>query len=240
VKLGKMPFLYGEVNDHEGKNIRWSWRAGCFADYLIKNRLQPRKIKAGNKTKDVPCVIIPMVKDHCEIRALKYRPLVERFAKDLSISRNLVYAIIKTESDFNPYAVSNAPAFGLMQIVPTTAGQDAHRFLNNVDGLPSREFLLNPGNNIQYGTAYLHLLYYKYLSDIQHPVSREYCVIAAYNTGAGNVLRTFDPDRNLARQRINEIGPLQVFKTLQTRLPHDEARRYLAKVMDAKKKFVKF
>ncbi len=240
VKLGKMPFLYGEVNDHEGKNIRWSWRAGCFADYLIKNRLQPRQIKAGDKTKDVPCVIIPMVKDHCEIRALKYRPLVERFAKDLSISRNLVYAIIKTESDFNPYAVSNAPAFGLMQIVPTTAGQDAHRFLNNVDGLPSREFLLNPGNNIQYGTAYLHLLYYKYLSDIQHPVSREYCVIAAYNTGAGNVLRTFDPDRNLARQRINEIGPLQVFKTLQTRLPHDEARRYLAKVMDAKKKFVKF
>jgi len=240
VKLGKMPFLYGEVTDHEGKNIRWSWRAGCFADYLIKNRLQTRQIKAGDKTKDVPCVIIPMVKDHCEIRALKYRPLVERFAKDLSISRNLVYAIIKTESDFNPYAVSNAPAFGLMQIVPATAGQDAHRFLNNVDGLPSREFLFNPGNNIQYGTAYLHLLYYKYLSDIQDPVSREYCVIAAYNTGAGNVLRTFDPDRNRALQRIDKLGPLQVFKTLQTRLPHDEARRYLAKVMDAKKKFVKF
>ncbi|MBW2631606.1 MAG: membrane-bound lytic murein transglycosylase MltC [Deltaproteobacteria bacterium] len=240
VKLGKMPFLYGEVNDQEGKNIRWSWRAGYFADYLIKNRLQTRQIKTGDKTKDVPCVVIPMVKDHCEIRALKYKPLVERFAKDLSISRNLVYAIIKTESDFNPYAVSNAPAFGLMQIVPTTAGQDVHRFLNNADGLPSREFLLNPGNNIQYGTAYLHILHYKYLSDIQDPVSREYCVIAAYNTGAGNVLRTFDSNRNRAPQRINKLGPLQVFKTLQTRLPHDEARRYLAKVMDAKKKFVNF
>ncbi|MEA3486131.1 MAG: murein transglycosylase domain-containing protein [Thermodesulfobacteriota bacterium] len=240
VKLGEIPFLYGEVNDQEGKNIRWSWRAGYFADYLIKNRLQARQIKTGDKTKDVPCVIIPMVKDHSEIRALKYKPLVERFAKDLSISRNLVYAIIKTESDFNPYAVSNAPAFGLMQIVPTTAGQDVHRFLNNADGLPSREFLFNPGNNIQYGTAYLHILHYKYLSDIQDPVSREYCVIAAYNTGAGNVLRTFDSDRNRAPQRINKLGPLQVFKTLQTRLPHDEARRYLTKVMDAKKKFVNF
>ena len=240
VKLGEMPFLYGEVNDQEGKNIRWSWRAGYFADYLIKNKLQTRQIKTGNITKDIPCMVIPMVKDHCEIRALKYKPLVERFAKDLSISRNLVYAIIKTESDFNPYAVSNAPAFGLMQIVPTTAGQDVHRFLNNADGLPSREFLFNPGNNIQYGTAYLHILHYKYLNDIQDPVSREYCVIAAYNTGAGNVLRTFDSDRNRAPQRINKLGPLQVFKTLQTKLPHDEARRYLAKVMDAKKKFVNF
>ncbi|MCD6487063.1 MAG: membrane-bound lytic murein transglycosylase MltC [Syntrophobacterales bacterium] len=240
VKLGKMPFLYGEVNDQEGKKIRWSWRAGYFADYLIKNRLQSRQIKTGGITEDVPCVVIPMVKDHCEIRALKYKPLVERFAKNLSISKNLVYAIIKTESDFNPYAVSSAPAFGLMQIVPTTAGQDVHRFLNNADGLPSREFLFNPGNNIQYGTAYLHILHYKYLNDIQDPVSREYCVIAAYNTGAGNVLRTFDPDRDRAPQRINKLGPLQVFKTLRTKLPHDEAKRYLAKVMNAKKKFVNF
>ena len=240
VKLGKMPFLYGEVNDQEGKNIRWSWRARYFADYLIKNRLQTKAIKTGDKIKKVSRVVIPMVKDHGEIRALKYKPLVERFAKDLSISKNLVYAIIKTESDFNPYAVSNAPAFGLMQIVPMTAGQDVHRFLNNVDGLPSKEFLLNPGNNIQYGTAYLHLLHYKYLSDIRDPVSREYCVIAAYNTGAGNVLRTFDPDRDHAPQCINKLDPLQVLKILQTRLSHDEARKYLAKVMDAKKRFVNF
>ena len=240
VKLGKMPFLYGEVNDQEGKNIRWSWRARYFADYLIKNRLQTKAIKTGDKIKKVSRVVIPMVKDHDEIRALKYKPLIERFAKDLSISKNLVYAIIKTESDFNPYAVSNAPAFGLMQIVPTTAGQDVHRFLNNVDGLPSKEFLLNPGNNIQYGTAYLHLLHYKYLSDIRDPVSREYCVIAAYNTGAGNVLRTFDPDRDHAPQCINKLDPLQVLKILQTRLSHDEARKYLAKVMDAKKRFVNF
>jgi len=240
VKLGKMPFLYGEVNDQEGKNIRWSWRAGYFADYLIKNKLQTKAIKTGDKIKKVSRVVIPMVKDHDEIRALKYKPLIERFAKDLSISKNLVYAIIKTESDFNPYAVSNAPAFGLMQIVPTTAGQDVHRFLNKADGLPSREFLFNPGNNIQYGTAYLHILHYKYLSDIEDPLSREYCVIAAYNTGAGNVLRTFDPDRDHAPQCINKLDPLQVLKILQTRLSHDEARKYLAKVMDAKKRFVNF
>jgi len=240
VKLGETPFLYREVKDHDGKEIRWSWRAGRFADHLINNELQTRKIKTGNTIKLVRYVIFNMDKDHHQVRARKYTPFVERFANRFSISQNLVYAIIKTESDFNPYAVSKAPAFGLMQIVPSTAGRDVHKFLTKADGLPSKTFLFNPENNIQYGTAYLHLLHYKYLNDIQNPVSREYCIIAAYNTGAGNVLRTFDLDRNRAPQQINRLAPLDVYNTLQTKLPHDEARRYLAKVLDAKKEFVNF
>ena len=240
VELGKRPFLHGEVVDHQGTSIRWSWRAGVFADYLIRNRLQTRQITAGGRAKEIRYVVIPMVKDHHEVRALKYRPLVERLAKDFSVSRNLVYAIIKTESDFNPYAVSHVPAFGLMQVVPATAGQDVHRFLNNTDGLPSRDFLIVPENNIQYGTAYLHLLQYRYLNDIRDPVSREYCVIAAYNAGAGNVLRTFDADRDRAAERINALAPLRVLEILRTELPTGEARRYLVKVMDAKRRFVNF
>jgi len=240
VRLGKMPFLYGEVIDHQGTEIRWSWRAGVFADYLIQNRLRTRQIKTGDGEKEIRYVVIPMVTDHHEVRALKYRPLVERFSKDFSVSRNLIYAIIKTESDFNPYAVSHAPAFGLMQVVPATAGQDVHQFLNNAEGLPLRGFLMIPENNIRYGTAYLHLLQDKYLSDIQDPVSKEYCVIAAYNAGAGDVLRTFDPDRDRAQDRINALAPLQVFTILRTQLSKEEARRYLAKVMDAKRQFVNF
>jgi membrane-bound lytic murein transglycosylase C len=185
-------------------------------------------------------VTIPMVKDHFQVRAGKYRPLVGRFAKHYEVSKNLVYAITKTESDFNPYAVSNAPAYGLMQIVPTTAGRDVYRFLNERDGFPSKQFLFNPENNIEFGCAYLHLLHFKYLDDIQNPVSREYCIIAAYNTGTGNVLRTFDHDRDRAPQRINRLGPLEVFKTLHTKLPYEETRLYLAKVMEAKKQFVSF
>ena len=240
VELGKMPFLHGEVVDHHGTDIRWSWRAGVFADYLIKNSLRTRQIRAGDGTREIRFVVIPMVKDHHEVRALKYRPLVERFARDFAVSPNLVYAIIKTESDFNPYAVSHAPAFGLMQVVPATAGQDVHRFLKGSDDIPSREFLMIPEDNIRYGTAYLHLLQYQYLNDIRDPVSREYCVIAAYNAGAGNVLRTFDPDRERAPDRINDLDPLQVLATLRAGLPSDEARRYLVKVMDAKKQFVNF
>jgi len=239
IKLGEIPFLYREVKDHEGKDIRWAWRADRFADHLVANRLQTRQIKSGHAVKTIYYVTTAMVKDHLQVRAKKYMMLVQRSAKEFSVSKNLIYAIMKTESDFNPYAVSSAPAFGLMQIVPTTAGQDVNKFLKK-SGLPTREFLFNPANNIKYGSAYLHLLNYKYLNDIQNPVSREYCVIAAYNTGAGNVLRTFDRKRNLAPGRINRLDPLDVFNTLRRKLPYKETRRYLVKVMDAKKDFVNF
>jgi len=240
VKLGETPFLLGEVKDHEGLDIRWTWRAERFADHLLENSLQTRRIEVDGRTRLVRFVTIAMIPDHLHYRAGKYSPLVERFSRDFNLSRNLVYAVMKTESDFNPYAISPAPAFGLMQIVPASAGRDAHRFLNQTDGIPSRDFLFIPENNIQYGAAYLHLLQFKYLNEVADPLSREYCTIAGYNTGPGNVLRTFHPDRDRALDQINNLAPLEVFNTMRRNLPYPETRDYLVKVLEAKKEFVNF
>ena len=239
VKLGERPFLLGEVLDHEGKPIRWSWRAGRFAAHLLKTGLGRRTITVGGKGRTVHGVHIAMVKDHLQVRAKKYRPSVVRFAERYAVSPNLVYAVMKTESDFNPFAVSSAPAFGLMQIVPQTAGSDVNRLLGR-QGIPARERLFDPAENIRYGTAYLHLLQDRYLAGIENPVSREYCVITAYNAGAGNVLKTFHKDRETAKRRINALDPLAVYDALRLRLPVAEGRRYLVKVTAAKKDFVSF
>lgn len=238
IALGPTPFLYNEVVDQDQKPIRWEWRAGRFADHLIKTGLKKRALSGKGPKKTVYYVTFDMVADHLKIRARKYKNLIERHASRFKISPNLVYAIIETESDFNPYAVSKAPAFGLMQVVPSTAGQDVHRFLGRT-GKPTSGFLFNADNNIKYGTAYLHLLKENYLKGIANPVSKEYCVIAAYNTGAGNVLKTFSTNREQAVVNINQLKPLQVYKKLVNKLTYDEARRYLVKVVKAKKHFVK-
>jgi membrane-bound lytic murein transglycosylase C len=127
-----------------------------------------------------------------------------------------------------------------MQIVPATAGADVYRYLHRRKGRPTKDALLEPKINILYGTTYLHMLEAQYLAGIENPVSREYCIIAAYNAGAGNVLKTFHSDRSRAPSKINALPALEVYRTLRTRLPSSEGRRYLVKVLEAKKDFVRF
>jgi membrane-bound lytic murein transglycosylase C len=239
IKFTGKPYLYGEVKDQDGKNIRWKWRAERFAKHLVTHNLKirPSAMKEGPET--VYYVHITMVKSHLGIRAEKYKPQVKSQAKRFGVNSNLVYAIMETESSFNPYAVSNAPAFGLMQIVPVSAGRDAWRFLKNQDGIPSKQYLFNAENNIEMGTAYLYLLDSRYLDAIKNPASREYCVIAAYNTGSGNVLRTFSRDRKKAVDIINRTTPDKIYEKLRASLPSREARRYVMKVTEAKKRYVR-
>ena len=93
-----------------------------------------------------------------------------------------------------------------MQVVPATAGDEVHRWLGR-SGLPTASELLNPDNNIRYGTSYLHLLRTRHLEGIRDPQSLEYCVIAAYNGGSGAVLRHFGRTREEAFAAINELSP---------------------------------
>ncbi len=239
IKLGDTPYLLGEVKDEDNKNIRYEWRAKRFANSLIKNKLQQNKIKKDGKDIDISYVEILMVKDHANVRVSKFKPLVKQYAKKYSVSENLIYSIIQTESNFNQFAVSSAGALGLMQIVPTSAGRDAYKFSKGKNWTPSKSYLFNAKNNIELGSAYLKILNTQYLKGISNPISREYCVISAYNTGSGNVLKTFNSNRAKATKIINEKTPLEVYTTLRKKLPYEETRRYLKKVVNYKKDFVR-
>ena len=238
VRLSGRPYLAGEVLDHERKEILYPWRANRFADWLIGNQLKTRSVETPNGAKTARFVDIDMVPDHLQIRARKYQPLVQRYARRFDVSPNLINAIIKTESDFNPFAVSSAPAFGLMQIVPTTAGRDANRHITGRGATPSRDELFDPARNIELGSAYLQLLDDNYLARVSDPISREYCAIAAYNGGIGNVYRSFSSDRDRARDEINRLAPAEVYERLLARMPA-ETRRYLQKVLGHKRQFVR-
>lgn len=238
IKLGETPYLLGEVKDDQGKIIRYSWRASRYADILLAKNYKVKKIVKDKKDVEVHYVTMDMVKDHSDIRVSKFKPHVKKYAKEFNVSENLIYAIMKTESNFNQYAVSGAGAFGLMQIVPTSAGKDAYAFIKGKSSTPSKSYLFNAQNNIELGVAYIHILNEKYLPGIVNPVSKEYCVISAYNTGSGNVLKTFHSNRTKAKDKINSQTASMVYKKLRSDLPYEETRRYLKKVIDYKKDFV--
>ena len=92
--------------------------------------------------------------------------LIENIAEKEGVSPDLIKAIVKVESNFNPKALSPKGAYGLMQLMPNTAA------LLKVD----RE---NPEENLIGGIQYLKTLALKY-KDLDK-------VLAAYNAGPGNV-----------------------------------------------------
>jgi len=106
----------------------------------------------------------------------EYGEYVEKYSKEFNVDENLVYAVIKAESDFDKDAVSSSGARGLMQIMPGTYIDDICVAL----GTPAdADALFDPETNIRAGTYYL-----SYLIDHFGSVRS---AVAAYNAGIGRV-----------------------------------------------------
>lgn len=232
IALSKQPFLYGQVLDNNGQPIRGKLRAEQFADYLLQTRLKSR----SNGLRIIYSITINLVANHEDKRAHKYLGLVRDASRKYGVDESLILAIMQTESSFNPYAVSHADALGLMQVVQHSAGKDVFRSQGRY-GVPSRDYLFDPENNIDTGTAYLAMLNDVYLSGIQNPTSRRYAVITAYNGGPGSVLKVFSSDKDQAVNIINTLSPDDVYETLTTQHPSPESRHYLYKVDLAQKSY---
>jgi soluble lytic murein transglycosylase-like protein len=98
----------------------------------------------------------------------RYTRLIDRAARELSLDRNLIHAVVRVESAFDPRAVSRAGAVGLMQLMPQTAERYGVR--------DSR----NPTQNIYAGVLHLRRLIQQF-NDVV-------LALAAYNAGENAVI----------------------------------------------------
>lgn len=98
------------------------------------------------------------------------QPLVQKYAAQYNIDINLVNAVIRQESGFNPNAVSHAGAQGLMQLMPSTAKSLGVK--NPFD----------PEQNLAGGIRHLAGLLEQYQGNVA-------LALAAYNAGSGAVAK---------------------------------------------------
>ena len=189
-------------------------------------------VRKQGKKGEVLTIIAKLPVNSLAVRAESFLADVEKSALKWQVPVALIMAIMHTESAFNPLARSHIPAFGLMQIVPKSAGRDASRLVFGEERLLKGRDLFEPETNIEMGAAYLHILDRKYLNGIVDAESRQWCVIAAYNTGAGNVARAFAGTTSVTKALplINRLSSKQVYAHLRSNLKYEETRNYLQKV----------
>lgn len=146
-----------------------------------------------------------------QLYPVPYGRYVEAYATEYDIPPNLLYAVIKSESDFDSGAVSEDGAVGLMQLMPDTfrwlSDEILHEYLP--DGLR-----YDPETNVRYGACLLSRLYRVY--------GNWDTTLAAYNAGSGHV------DGWLQDKRYSPDG------IHLTAIPFDETREYVKRVTNAR------
>lgn len=148
-----------------------------------------------------------------KIYPLDYKEFATKYASEYELESELVFAVIKTESDFNESAKSAKGAKGLMQITEETGAYVAAKIGK------SDYDLLDAETNILFGCYYLRYLFDSFYTE------RE--TLAAYNAGEGNVRKW------LKNADYSDDG-----KTLKT-IPFKETEEYIKKIYKNLEKYKK-
>ena len=146
---------------------------------------------------------------------MKYDSYVEAYSKEYGVDKSLIYAVIKTESGFDPNAVSSVGARGLMQITEETFDWLLYREKTVTGSAPPLIYddMFDPETNIKYGVMLLAYLEGEY-TDPQ-------IFLSAYHAGVGNV------NAWLANPKYSDDG-----ETLNY-IPEPTTEYYVKKVTDA-------
>ena len=140
-----------------------------------------------------------------------YEEFVSIYSDEYGVDENLVFAVIKAESNFQEDAVSHKDALGLMQIMKETAEDVARKYNIEIDFNNSEREILNVQNNIKIGTKYLAVLLEKY-KNIE-------VAVAAYNAGIGTV------DNWIEKEIIKSDG-----SDIEN-IPYKETNNYVRKIL---------
>lgn len=237
--LQETAVLENQVQTPSGTVVTESNVDAAVKEIVQEVKLEKKEIKGDDgKSREVVTVKLDLVPDHIKTRAEQYKNEVEKYCRLYDVEPALAFAVMQTESSFNPKAKSHVPAYGLMQIVPASAGADCAQSLKKPFTKPTANYLYKPENNIEMGVHYLHLLKKRYYSKVENKDSQDLCVIASYNTGAGNVSRALRGDTKISKAipQINAMTYEDLFKYFEKKLL-PETQNYIRKVTERMNNF---
>ena len=233
--LAEQPILAGQIETADKKPVT-EQNAKAFAREIARQPAVERSAVTGKDGVERVrvSVTIPLVPDHLRRRAERYVPTVKKYAKRYDLDAALAFAVIHTESYFNPKARSDAPAYGLMQLVPTSGGRAAYLYVYKKDKVLPPSYFYVPEQNVELGCAYLNSLRTYWFKGVEDEQKATYCIVASYNTGAGNVSRAIRGDTKVKKAvpQIQEMTAEKLYAKLRKDLPYKETREYIKRVRE--------
>lgn len=242
VPLQETPVLENQVQTPSGEVVTKENLDKDVKEIVENTKPEVKTIKGDdNVMREVVTIKLDLMPDHIRTRAEQYNKEILKYCKQWDVDPALAFAIMQTESSFNPKAKSFVPAYGLMQIVPRTAGADCAQSLKKPFAAPTGNYLYEPENNIEMGVHYLYLLRKRYYTNVTDKDSQNLCVIASYNTGAGNVAKALRGDTKIGKAipQINGMTYDQLFKYFEKNLM-PETQNYIRKVTERMNNFKKW
>ena len=199
-----------QVTENGGRQLPRRRRAFCRARRLRRVALTALAVLAAVAVLGILAVRRLPGGPRPDTRAypMVYEDLIRASAEENGLDPALVAAVILAESDYQPRAVSDAGALGLMQLMPATAEWIAGKFSETC----TEERLFEPDTNIRYGCWYLGWLVGRFGGNLP-------CAVAAYHAGQGTV------DAWLKDPQISPDG-----RTLQT-IPSQVTETYVKRVL---------
>lgn len=160
--------LYFTDNPMKGSHYRLLWRSGNDPRFNSYARIDTASMQRNR---------------------VRYSAIIEKAATRWQLSPDLLHAVVRAESAYDPNALSSAGAQGLMQLMPKTADRYS---VNNV---------WDPAENLDGGARYLRDLLQMFDSDLE-------LALAAYNAGEnavkkyGNQIPPFPETKNYVKKVI--------------------------------------
>ena len=148
---------------------------------------------------------------------LEYKKFVEKYSAEYGVPENVIFAVIKCQSDFDSSLLSDEGEIGLMMVSPYTLEEYKEELHDSYD----TGMLYDPETNIKYGTYKLSKIYLK--------VGTWRAVYAAMSAGEDTVLGWLEDDRYSEKSELA--------KTKLTVIPDKEAELFTKRLEETAEKY---
>jgi len=164
------------------------------------------------------------------------KELINTYAIKNNIPKEILTAIIHTNTYFNPLAIDYKNIkYGLLQVNPKNIANKSYEIEFGHEKFITSKYLYDLNNNLNLASIYINDLYNNKFRDIKDINSKTYCTIIAYRLNENTIKDIFGKQDTI--KKINALPSSKVFRKILKKLLFKKDKIYFSKIIIQIKKY---